>query len=112
MTRAATALQRLFGGFGLPAWAENDVPDSARMPYITYEAAAPPPLGRVTLRARVWYPGGARFAVSAKLDEIESALSDGGAWVEGVLFDLVGTQVRQAGDVCEGVAEVGARAGH
>lgn len=79
MTATASAIYRFFSSFGLPAYGKNNVPDGAAMPYITYEIVNPAPLTPAMFHAWVWYRGNALTAIAAKVDEIESALREGGA---------------------------------
>lgn len=98
MRSFAEALQRFFGGFGLPAYGRNNVPDAADAPYISYEIACPPPLGEASLRAWVWYPGNDYQALLHKIDALLDAM-DGGA-----VLDFEGGR---AVLVSEGVSEIG-----
>lgn len=104
MTAVATALQAFLGGFGLPVYGENNVPDGAGMPYITCAAAVPEPGGYARARAWVWYPGHAYREAMAARDAIAEALADGGACVQGVyLFDEGAEIVREVGRGCGAV---------
>ena len=79
MTHALKALNDFFGGFGLPAYSKNNVPESARMPYITYEASVPAPTQSALLHAWVWYRGTGLGPVSEKADAIYRAIRRGAA---------------------------------
>ena len=79
MTNALRALNAFFGGFGLPAFSRDNVPDDARMPYITFEASVPAPTQRALLHAWVWYRGTDLAPAAAKVDEICMALQNGAA---------------------------------
>lgn len=78
MTNFAKALQQFFEGFGLPVYAKDDVPDGAQLPYITYELVAPAPLARAKMRAWIWHRAEGRVEALGVLDDLESALSEGG----------------------------------
>lgn len=77
MTNTARALYQFFSGFGIPAYAKNNVPDEAEAPYITYEVTRPEPLSRCLLHAWVWYRGTSLTGVLEKCDEIETAIGTG-----------------------------------
>ena len=79
MTNALGALNTFFEGFGLRAYSRNNIPDSARMPYITYEASVPAPMRRALLHAWIWYRGTSLASVASKADEIYAALQNGAA---------------------------------
>ena len=77
MIDTAGALYRFFSGFGLPAYVENNVPDIAELPYITYELREPEPGERSSLTARVWYEDTGFQAITEKVDEIKAAIGRG-----------------------------------
>ena len=77
MKDTAAALYRFFSGFVIPAYAENNVPDNAALPYITYEVREPEPGERSSLTARVWYMDTGFAAITEKVDEIKAALMGG-----------------------------------
>lgn len=77
MKDTAGALYRFFSGFGLPAYVENNVPDNADLPYITYELREPQAGERSSLTARVWYIDTGFQAITEKVDEIKNAVADG-----------------------------------
>ena len=77
MMNTARALYLFFSGFGIPAYVENNVPDTAVLPYITYELMRPDRLRQASLRARIWYRDTSFEAITAKADAIR-ALIEGG----------------------------------
>lgn len=88
MTEIAKALYTFYSGFGIPAYAENSVPDevtdeetgqnaSVEPPYITYTVPQSALFDGATHQVRVWYPGGSNEAVNAKADEILAAIGQG-----------------------------------
>lgn len=79
MTHALEALNAFFEGFGLRAYSRNNIPDTARMPYITYEASVPAPMQRGLLHAWIFYRGTFLAPVASKADEIYAALLNGAA---------------------------------
>lgn len=76
-----TALQAFWGGFSLPAYDENTVPDDAAMPYITYEAKTASFDERVALTASLWYRSTSWAEISQKAEEIGDYIG-GGAGVK------------------------------
>ena len=77
MTATAKALHAFFSSFGLPAWIEEAVPETAALPYITYTAAEPGWRATSILTARVWYRDAGFEAVHAKVDEILARVCEG-----------------------------------
>lgn len=77
MTATATALQAFFGGFGVPAWPEGAVPETAREPYITYAPVEPEWRSPAILTARVWYRDTGYEAINAKAAQIARAVGEG-----------------------------------
>lgn len=77
MTETATALYDFFSGFGIPAYLQDNIPDNAQMPYITYELIEPEPLATALLYFSVWYRDTSVTAICAKADEIKAAIGNG-----------------------------------
>lgn len=77
MTNTAKALKAFYSGFNLPAYSENDVPDDAALPYITYSVVTPGYLDAATHQCRVWYRNTTPVNAYAKADEIVAAIGDG-----------------------------------
>lgn len=77
MTNVAIALYQFFSGFGLSAFVENNVPDEATLPYITYQLVAPDWRDSSTMYARIWYRSTSFAAINAKVDEISAAIGEG-----------------------------------
>ena len=78
MYKAAAALKTFFSGFGLPAYAENTVPDDAELPYITFPQREPEWNRQMTYWCIVYY----RHQTSnldclQKADEIVRAIGNG-----------------------------------
>lgn len=78
---AYIAYQSFWSGFGVPAYDENTVPESAEMPYITYEASEDFLGDSLSLSASIWYREYSWLAISAKMQEIADAISRGGKTV-------------------------------
>ena len=86
MRNIASALQAFFRGFGADAYGKNNVPQAARMPYITYDTGAPcgdEPLER---RAWLWCRGPGRDAAAALVDAVRASLDEGGAALPGAVI--------------------------
>lgn len=77
MTDTATALYGFFSGFGWPAYAENSIPDSAELPYITYSPVQPDWRDEAILQARIWDRDTSYATVNAKADQIAEAIGEG-----------------------------------
>lgn len=77
MTDTAIALYDFFSGFGWPAYAENTIPDSAELPYITYTPVQPDWRDEAILQARIWDRKTTYTRVNAKADEIAAAIGEG-----------------------------------
>lgn len=72
------AIHDLWSSFGLTAYDENDVPDSAVMPYITYSATVDSIDYVVGLYASLWYRSTSWLEISQKANEIGDYLGLGG----------------------------------
>ena len=77
MTQTAKALKAFYSGFNLPAYSEDDVPDDAQLPYITYSVTVPRFPDAATHQARVWYRDTSPSKAYAKADEIVAAIGSG-----------------------------------
>lgn len=79
----ARMLQDFYSSFGIPAFPEQQVPDTdengnaLQPPYITYRLVAPTWRGNVTHYARVFYRSFSLTEVSAKADEIVARIGEG-----------------------------------
>lgn len=80
MTEVAKALKKFYSSFGIPAYAEDNVPDDedVKMPYITYTVPQSEVFSSATHQVRVWYYGTSNAPVNAKADEILAAIGYGG----------------------------------
>ena len=74
------ALNTFFGGFGVPAYLEDNIPAGASLPYLTYQPAIPGGWDEsTTFHARLWYPSGhGRVPILQTEDKISAALPRGG----------------------------------
>lgn len=73
------ALYSFFGGFGIPAYLEDNIPAGAALPYLTYKPTIPGGWNRsTTFHARLWYPSAkGRTEILQTEDNISAALADG-----------------------------------
>lgn len=71
------ALQSFFSSFGLTAYDESSVPESAQLPYITYQAAVDSLDSPVVLTGDLYYKSTSWTEISQKADEINDALKNG-----------------------------------
>ena len=77
MNEISKALAAFYSGFTIPAYTEDSVPDDVELPYITYTVPQSEVFSGATHQVRVWYEGTGYAAVSAKADEIISAIGQG-----------------------------------
>lgn len=78
MIQTAKALNDFFSSFGIPAYAEDTVPDNAELPYITYPLREPEWNTKATFYANVRYRNQTSNLDSlTKADEIIRAIADG-----------------------------------
>lgn len=84
------ALQKFWSSFGIPAYDQYTVPQTAKMPYITYSVSEADFGYPVSLTASIWYRSQSWEQVTLKSYEIAKALSlggkilkidDGGIWI-------------------------------
>lgn len=83
MTKNA-ALYSFFSSFGIPAYEENSVPDTAQYPYLTYEevTGAFSDENGAPCSASLWYRSSSRTAINAKAEEISAYIGDGGRIID------------------------------
>lgn len=83
MTNTMEALSAFFSTFGIPAYAEGDVPDrgpdgaKVKPPYITVQPVEPHWRASVPFYARVWYRSNSYAAINATVDAIREAIGEG-----------------------------------
>lgn len=83
MSETVKALYRFFGGFGLPVYAEDSVPNrdesgaKIKPPYITVQLVVPSWADAAPFYAHVWYRDAGFEAIDAKVDEIGAAIGEG-----------------------------------
>lgn len=71
-------LQAYWSSFGIPAYDENTVPDTAVMPYITYESSDDYFGADRSLSASLWYRSPSWIEVATKEQEIADFIGRGG----------------------------------
>lgn len=77
MTEIAKALNAFYSSFGLPAYTEDNVPDTATLPYITYTLPQSELFYGATHQARIWYKGNTNVPVNKKAGEVIAAIGQG-----------------------------------
>lgn len=71
------ALKEFWSSFKIPAYEENSVPDSAEMPYITYEARTANFENEIQMQGQIWYFSRSWEDISKKAGEIATAIGYG-----------------------------------
>ena len=66
----AQALQNFWESFGIPAYEQTTVPDTATMPYITYSVSTDTLGNVVNMTASVWYHSTSWKDISIKTEQI------------------------------------------
>lgn len=66
----AQALQRFWESFGIPAYEQTTVPESATMPYITYSVSTDSLDNVVNMYASIWYHSTSWKDISEKTEQI------------------------------------------
>lgn len=72
------ALQSFWQSFGIPAYDETDVPDDAKMPYITYSVATAAIDEVCGMTASINYHSTSWKEITLKKDEIAMSIGTGG----------------------------------
>ncbi|MDE6834981.1 MAG: hypothetical protein K2J39_12170 [Ruminococcus sp.] len=75
------AIYRYFSGFGLPAYEENSVPETAELPYLTYELKTDSFGYTVNFSCSLWYLSKSWVEINAKTSEISRKTADGGIFL-------------------------------
>ena len=80
MTELAAALYDFWSGFGIPAYLQDNVPDDAVLPYITYEVVRGDAMGATVLVAHNWHQkaAGGNAARHEVMDAIARAIPSQG----------------------------------
>jgi hypothetical protein len=77
MTEVARALNSFWNSFSIPAYVEDNVPNDAQFPYITYTVAEPDWGNPASIQARVWYKDTSRVGINSKVSDIKQAIGEG-----------------------------------
>ena len=77
MRATAKALKDFVGGFGLPAYTIESVPEDVTVPYLTYPLNEPEWNQKSTWYIQGWYRTTSNAQLSAKADEIIQAIGTG-----------------------------------
>lgn len=77
MKNTAQGLYEFWSSFDIPAYPEYAVPDTAQLPYITYELTQPNWRDSSPYYARVWYKDTSYTNITEKIDEISNAIGEG-----------------------------------
>lgn len=70
----AQAIQSFWESFGIPAYDETTVPETAKMPYITYNVSTDSLGNVINMSASLWYYSRSWKDISLKADEIAEAI--------------------------------------
>lgn len=75
---SAQTLQQFWSGFGLKAYDENTVPETASLPYLTYNVSAAYFDEPVAMSASLWYKSQSWAEITQKAAQIGYHIGDGG----------------------------------
>lgn len=77
MIKTAQALYQFFSQFGIPAYAEDTIPQNAELPYLTYSNVDPDWREQRTIHVQVYYRNQtSNLASLTKADEIMAEIGD------------------------------------
>jgi len=76
MLNTAATLKSFFGGFGLPAYTLQSVPEQVTLPYITYPLVEPEWNDSASGYCQIWYPKNRLGELLAKADQIVAAIGE------------------------------------
>ena len=77
MQETAKTLKQFFGGFGIPAYAEDSVPDDVDIPYLTYPLVEPEWQKQASFYVQGWYKATGYAEMIEKCDQITREIGDG-----------------------------------
>lgn len=75
---AEQAIHSFWSSFGLTAYDENSVPDTAELPYITYSLSYDTFDHQVSMVANLWYQSTSWKAITNKMHEISEGITQSG----------------------------------
>lgn len=93
MTKAE-ALYNFFNSFGIDGYPETNVPDKAKLPYLTYESRIGMVGENIAIAIQLWYKTESEAVPNAKVEEIAEAIGLGGIQIrhdEGSIWIKRGT---------------------
>lgn len=77
MRDIAKALKTFVGGFDLPAYTTDTVPDDIDLPYLTYPAVQPEWSSKATFYIQGWYRATSNETMMTKADQITREIGTG-----------------------------------
>lgn len=77
MKATAQALKEFVGGFGLPAYTVQSVPEDVQVPYLTYPLTQPEWNQKTTFYIQGWYKSTSNADLAAKADQIIAEIGTG-----------------------------------
>lgn len=77
MLNTATTLKEFLGGFGIPAYTLDSVPENVDLPYITYPLTEPEWSEQTNFYCQIWYRKNNLGALLAKADQVVEAIGTG-----------------------------------
>lgn len=78
MINTAKTLKTFYGGFGIPAYTLESVPENVNLPYITFPLTEPEWNEQASTYCQVWYPKNRLADLLAKADSIVAAIGSTG----------------------------------
>jgi len=76
MRNTAQTLKTFFGGFDLPAYTLDSVPETVELPYVVYPLIEPHWREQSNFYCRVYYPKNRLGELLAKADQIKAAIGE------------------------------------
>ena len=77
MLKTAAALKTFFGGFGIPAYTLDSVPEDKKLPYITFPLTEPEWNEQANFYCQVWHRKNNLEALLTKADQVVAAIGEG-----------------------------------
>lgn len=74
MRNTAMALKTFFGGFGIPAYTLDSVPENVELPYIIYPLVEPEWNSQTNFYCQVWYRKNNLGDLLTKADQVVAAI--------------------------------------
>ena len=105
----AQAINTFWNSFGIPAYDEQTVPDTAQMPYMTYELSTDNIGNTVNLSASLWYHSTSWAAITQKAEEIAANIGYGFRLIrtdDGGVYITRGTPFAQRMEADDGIRRI------